>query len=227
MVTNKIQNDDHKHVERKSEEDGSEIAEGKVMKEVRDVRNRTLSRKAREGKEMQDQKSKNPSSSKTNSNYSNKSTTNNNKSNNDDVSNVNCVCKKQDSGIMIDCERCEGWFHTKCITFVCESCQRCMPSDEKKLQETIEKWTKANSKLEMQSKKYEEELQSSKSVVKDLEKKLSAKNKSLESMTLSCQNSQASVRKLKDEKDMLEKNVTKLECTLERKDEELKQLIEV
>ena len=76
----------------------------------------------------------------------------------------------------------------------------------------------------MQSKKWEEDLESSKRVVKDLEKKLSAKNKSLESMTLSCQNSQSSVRKLKDEKDMLEKNVTKLECALERKDEELKEL---
>ena len=61
-------------------------------------------------------------------------------------------------------------------------------------------------------------------LIKDLEKKLSAKNKSLESMTLSCQNNQASVRSLKDQNDELEKKITLLECSLEKKEEELKEL---
>ena len=61
-------------------------------------------------------------------------------------------------------------------------------------------------------------------MIKDLEKKVSAKNKSLESMTLSCQNNQASVRSLKDQNDELERKITLLECSLEKKEEELKEL---
>ena len=89
----------------------------------------------------------------------------------------------------------------------------------KEPQKTVDNLQKAKTKLEAQVKKYQEEAESSKAVIKDLEKKLSAKNKSLESMTLSCQNNQAALRSIKEENDSMEKKITVLECTLDRKNE--------
>ena len=213
--------------------EGKEEKKNEELQEMRERRERKLSRKAREGQESQGQKLRKTSATVTNDDKITKndtigaSNTNPSKKKQSEAENgnVSCVCRKADSGIMIDCDKCEGWFHTKCITFVCENCNFSLPKGSgKELQDQIDKLQKAKVKMEMESKNQEDEIASSKAVIKDLEKKLSAKNKSLESMTLSCQNNQASVRSLKDQNDELGRKITLLECTLEKKEEELKEL---
>ena len=92
---------------------------------------------------------------------------------------------------MIDCETCKDWFHDRCITFICDQCRskndNLKSESTDKMQAELTKIQKEKAKDEVLKKKYVDENNASKAMIKDLEKKLAAKNKALESMTLSCQ----------------------------------------
>ena len=81
----------------------------------------------------------------------------------------------------------------------------------------LERLLKEKEKDEVLKKKYQEENDASKLLIKDLEKKLAAKNKALESMTLSCQNALSDLRSTRTEKEITEKKLIQLLLAERRK----------
>ena len=153
----------------------------------------------------------------------------------EDAAMVCCVCKKSNtSDVMIECEKCNEWFHTKRISYMCVKCDfvekverkeltkykekiRELEEANKALQKEEVKQKKAKSSEEMMKKKCTAELEESKAKIKDLEKKLSAKNKSLDTMTVDCQKA---LKELKIEKSKVES----LESRVSEMDVEIKDL---
>ena len=147
---------------------------------------------------------------------------------------VFCYCKKTAAGIMIDCSMCKDWFHTNCFDYVCDSCKPLTNSssegvvdqervDETALDTSMKRKSKATSVPSIKQ-KYEEESKTLKKTIKDLEKKLAAKNKSLDSMTLTAENAQKNLKDERIKSAHLEKEVLDLQVMVESKESEIKEL---
>ena len=80
---------------------------------------------------------------------------------------VYCVCGKVGSGIMIDCDRCQDWFHTSCISYVCEKCSNGGDDVQAKSDKSknIAKLLKEKEKDELLKKKFQEENEAAKVVI--------------------------------------------------------------
>ena len=148
--------------------DNNNNSDGDNNIEAREVRDRKLSRKAQEVLESQShvEKIRKKASKAEVVKLNDKSNPNRSPVGHVEVENVadqdvaHCVCGKIGSGIMIDCDCCKGWFHTGCITYICEKCGKGeeghaqMKNEEHK---KLERLLKEKEKDEVLKKKYQEE----------------------------------------------------------------------
>ena len=117
-----------------------------------------------------------------------------------------CFCRQPADGIMIDCSKCSDWFHTKCIDYCCDKCSAPNNSNEGSSDQNVEKMgqktneissgknAKAKAGKQKSVKTAEEVLRNENATlqgkIKDLERKLFAKNKALDAVTVTCQRNQ-------------------------------------
>ena len=151
-----------------------------------------------------------------------------------------CFCRQPADGIMIDCSKCSDWFHTKCIDYCCDKCSAQKNSNESSSDQKVEKMGQKTNEIssgkiakakagKQKSVKTAEEVLKNENVmlqgkIKDLERKLSAKNKALDAVTVTCQRNQNDAKLAREKNSVLEGKIATLMATVNDQEGKLKEL---